>query len=75
MLPEPLILNTRCPPHPLDHLFVEFHGGRKDLWVSAEDVAKVDVDQVTRLREEEVVKVTVTNTKEVCDNRVASCMW
>ena len=45
--PESLVLDTRSAPHSLHHLLVQLHGGREDLGVSAQDVAKVDVDQVT----------------------------
>ena len=45
------------------HLLVELHGRWEGLGVSAQDVAKVDVDEVSRLGEKEVIQVSVAHAK------------
>ena len=72
VLSESLVLYTRSASHAFNHLLVQLHGRREDLGVTTQDVAKVDVDQVTRLGQEEVVKVTVTDSEKIGDDRVAS---
>ena len=50
VFPEPLVLDARRAPHALNHLLVQLHGWGEHLGVTTQDVAKVDMDQVTRLR-------------------------
>ena len=73
MLSESLILYARRSPHAFHHVLVQLHGWREHFGVASEDVAKVDVDEVARLGEKEVVKMAVTDSEKVSDNRVASC--
>ena len=44
------------------HFLVEFHGWWEWLAVPAQYVAKVDVDEVSTLREEKVIVVSVPNS-------------
>ena len=46
-----------------NHFFAEFHGRWEGLGVSSQDVAKVDVDEVARLREQQVIQVPVTHSQ------------
>lgn len=59
--------------HGLDHFLAQLHGRREGLGVSAQHVAEVDVKQVARLRQHQVVQVAIANAQHVCDHAVASC--
>lgn len=54
------------------HLLAELHWGWEGFGVSTEDVAKVDVNQVTQLGEQEVVQVPVAHAEQVGDHTIAS---
>ena len=71
MLPELLVLWAPRATHGLHHLLVELHGRREELGIPAEDVAKVNVNQVTCVRQQEVVKVTVSDAQQVGNHTVA----
>lgn len=61
--------NNRCTEscrHTLydtNHFLAEFHGRWKGLGVAPQDVAEVDVNEVTRLGEEQVIQVPVTHSQ------------
>lgn len=74
MFPEFLVLQAAGPTHSLHHLFVEFHGRGKDLGVTAKNVPKVNMNQVTRFGQQEVVQVSVTHPQQVSDHTVTSYM-
>lgn len=57
--------------HCFYHFFAEFHGWREGFWVAAEDEAEIDVEEVARGGEEEVVEVAVAYAEEVGDDAVA----
>lgn len=46
LLPELLVLLTLHASHPLHHLLAQLHGWRQWLWVAAQDVAEVNVEQL-----------------------------
>lgn len=46
LLPELLVLLTLHAAHALHHLFTQLHGWRQRFWVSAQDVAEVDVEEL-----------------------------
>ena len=54
------------------HLLAQLHGRRERFWVSSQDVAKVDMDEVSCLWEEKVVQVSVAHSQQVGDHTVAS---
>lgn len=74
VLPEPLVLHTAGTTHGLHHLLVQLHGRGKYLGVTPQNIAKVHMDQVTSIREEKVVKVTITHTQQICNDTVARYM-
>lgn len=47
LLPKLLVLLALHASHPLHHLFAQLHGRRQRFGVSAEDVAKVDVEELS----------------------------
>ncbi len=73
MLPEPLILLTRRSPHTLHHFLAQPHGGREDLGISSKNVTKVNVNEVAIIREQKVVKMSVSYRKQIGNHTVASC--
>ena len=52
------------------HLFGELHRRRVGLGITAEDVAKVDVEHVPISGHHQVVEVAVTDSHQVCDHAV-----
>ena len=54
------------------HFLVKFHGRWEGLAVTPEDVAKVNVNEMTTLREKEVIVVSVSNSQEIGYHTVAS---
>ena len=71
VLLELLILLGRGPTHAVDHFLAELHGWREGLWVSAEDEAKVCVEEVAVRGEEQVVEMAISDAEEVGDHAVA----
>lgn len=47
LLPELLVLLALHAPHPLHHLLAQLHRRRQRLGVAAQDVAEVDVKQLS----------------------------
>ena len=58
----------------LYHFLVEFHGRWKGLAVSAQDVAKVNVDEMPTLGQQEIVIVPVAHSEKIGYHAVASCI-
>lgn len=46
LLPELLVLLALHAPHPLHHLLAQLHGWRQRFGVPAQDVAKVDMEEL-----------------------------
>lgn len=46
LLPELVVLLALHASHPLHHLFTQLHGRRQRFGVPAQDVAKVDVEEL-----------------------------
>jgi hypothetical protein len=62
LLAELVVVFGVHPAHGLDHLLAELHGRRQRLWVAAQDVPEVDVEQRARARQQQVVQVPVAHT-------------
>lgn len=73
VFPEFLVLQTAGAPHCFHHLFVQLHGWREYFWVTTKDVTKIYMDQMPRIGEQQVIQVTVTNTKQISKHTVPSC--
>eukprot|EP00051_Salpingoeca_urceolata_P025049 m.444883 g.444883 ORF g.444883 m.444883 type:complete len:427 (-) comp20300_c6_seq2:1677-2957(-) len=65
-------LVARHPTHALDHFLAEFKRRRVWLWVSAENVPKVDVEQMAVLAQQQVVQVSVANPEQKSHHTVPS---
>lgn len=70
--PKLVVVFWLCSSHALHHLPAQLHGGRQWLRISAQDVAKIYVEEVTWGGQEEIVKVAVSDTQQVGDDAIAS---
>lgn len=66
LLPELLVLLALRASHPLHHFFTQLHWRRQWFGVSAQDVAKVDVKQLS-WREDQTLK-TLNRETRILDN-------
>lgn len=73
MFSKLLVLRAGSATHCFHHVLVQLHGWWKELGVSTQDVAKVNMDEMACFREQEVVKMSVPHTKEIGYDTVASC--
>lgn len=49
----------------------ELHWRGVRLWVSAKDVSKVDVEEMSVCCDEQIVQMTVSDPKQICDDAVS----
>lgn len=59
--------------HGVDHLATELEGGLKQLGVSAENKAEINVHQMTGRGQHQVLQVTIADTEDIGDHTIASC--
>lgn len=71
-LPELLVVLGMYASHSFDHLFAEFHGRRQRLRIAAEDVAEVDVKELARSGQHQVVQMAVADAQQVGNDAVTS---
>jgi len=70
-LAELLIVLRVDAAHGLHHLLAELHGRGERLGIAPQDVAEVDVEQLARFRQHQVVQVAVAHAQQVGDHAVA----
>jgi hypothetical protein len=63
------VVNTS---HGLYHILADFDRGRIRLGIAAENESEVYMQHLSRSRNEQILKVTVSNTKEISDCAVTS---
>ena len=56
--------------HRFDHLFAQFHWRWQRLWIAAEDVTKVDVEQFASSRQHQIVQMTVANAQQIRNDAI-----
>lgn len=67
-LPECEKRVRRQATHGVDHFLAELHGRRHGLRITAQDIAEVDVEQVARGGQEEIVQVAITDACQTVGN-------
>mmetsp|Transcript_3980 Transcript_3980/g.8050 ORF Transcript_3980/g.8050 Transcript_3980/m.8050 type:complete len:213 (+) Transcript_3980:280-918(+) len=71
VLLELSVVRRTVPSHPLHHLLHEFEWRRERFRVSSQNVTKIDVAQIPRRAQEHVVKMSIADAHEVCDDAIA----
>lgn len=63
--PKLLIMLRMYTTHGFDHLLTEFHGRRQWFWVTSENITKVDVEQLARFGQHQIVQMSITNSQQI----------
>jgi len=70
VLLELVIVGPARAAHAFDHLLAQLHRRREVLGIAAENEAKVNVEQVARGRDQEVVQVSIAHAEDVSDDAI-----
>lgn len=73
-LPELLVVLRMDSTHRLDHLLAEFHRRRQRLGIAAEDVAEIDVEQLARFSQHQIIQMAIADAEQVRDDTIAGCV-
>jgi hypothetical protein len=56
--------------HRFDHFFTQFHRRWQRLWITTEDVTKVNVEQFARSRQHQIVQMSVANAQQIRNDAI-----
>jgi len=70
--PELSVVLWMNSAHGFDHLFTEFHWRRQRLRIASEDVAEIDVEELARLGQHQIIQMAIANAEKVRDDTIAS---
>lgn len=70
--PELSVMFGMNTSHGFDHLFTEFHGWRQRFRIASEDVTEIDVEELARLGQHQIIQMAITNAEKVRDDTIAS---
>ena len=62
-LPELLVVFRVDAAHSFDHFLAEFHGRRQGFRIATQYVAEIDVKQLARLGQHQIVQMTVAHAQ------------
>jgi hypothetical protein len=71
LLAEFLVVLRVDSTHGFNHFFAQLHWRRQGFGVSPKNVAKINVEQFSRGGQQEVIQMSVTNSKQVGYHTVA----
>lgn len=70
--PELSVVLWMNSAHGFHHLFAELHRGRQRLGIASEDVAEIDVKQLARLGQHQIIQMAIADAEKVRDDTIAS---